>query len=220
MGFKIDKIGIHHTGGLGNDPYASTKHLTHGHIKNAHRSRWPNFPSELNGDHTGYTELIFPDGTFIQTRFIGEETAAVKGYNTSGYYPCVIGNFNKKPDGTLVDKMTIKQEMVLKSHMIAVFEGRPESVGLKVKPGAEIEIRNIANVGPHRLWQPTMCYGTGIKDGWARDQLIGYLFEKLTILEKMVKILLKMLDATKKLKASGKLAGTFPASCIDEDVRG
>jgi len=199
---NIIKLGIHHTGGLGNDIYASTSFLTASQIENAHRER--NFNISALGFHTGYNVLIFPDGSWKQTRLIGEQTAAVKGHNFDGAYICLVGNFNRKPNGQFVDVPTVQQVNMLKNMMIAIVERSPESLGLKVQPNTVINIREI---GPHRRWADTDCYGSGLADNWARDLVSEYFVEQINILKAIIAAL---------LKSYGKLAGRRKVGdCLD-----
>src|SRR5687767_8209126 len=92
---NIRWIGIHHSGGIGNRYYASSQYLTANDVNNAHRQRWPNFPSELNGMFMGYNFFIDVTGKITQGRYIGEETAAQKGSNKNTISICLAGNFSK-----------------------------------------------------------------------------------------------------------------------------
>lgn len=220
MSNKITIFGAHHTGGLGRDPYASTKHLDFDHIQRAHYRNWPDFPSEYFPTHIGYNVLVFPDGSWRQTRLIGEETAAVKGHNKEGFYPCLIGNFNERPDGHMVDHPTAAQMITLKDMEIALIEGKAEEFGLKVKPGTIIDIK-LHKIGPHRFWQPTQCYGTGLLDRWARDFAVEYFKEKINLLTRILILYQKLLGVYQSLKRFGSFkAGSAPVSCLDEDTRG
>ena len=115
-------IAIHHAGGLGGDIYASTKHLTLEQINNAHRARWGDFKSSMDY-WVGYNFLIFPkDGKIVQTRAIGEKTAAQKYHNEDTISVCVVGNFMKRPDGNPVDVPTEAQKQSLEHLLMALLE--------------------------------------------------------------------------------------------------
>ena len=155
---KIIYAVLHHVGGLYGQPNASTKNHTLEQINNAHKSRWPYFPSELNALwFIGYNALYFPDGKRIQTRLIGEETAAQIGHNLDSFSGCLIGNFTKG-----VDMPTWEQKNSLRRDLIALLGKKPESVGLKVKSGTQIDI-NVNRILPHRYLQSnTECFGSGL----------------------------------------------------------
>ena len=163
---KIDKIVVHNSGGLANDPMFSSQSLTESHIENAHKSRWPDFPSELNGKYTGYNVSIFPDGTWKQYRYLGEETAAVKGHNLDSFHIHLYGNFTKG-----VDSPTVKQIGTLVTLMKSLLNGTAEYIGIQVKKGTTYEFTK-DRIYPHRLLSPvgyTQCYGNSLSDDWARS---------------------------------------------------
>src|SRR3990167_10283406 len=89
---------VHHTGGLANNPLASTKLFTADTIDKAHQARW-NYKSSL-GYFGGYNFFIDAWGNITQFRAIGEETMAQKGFNFSGeaISICLAGNFTKGVD--------------------------------------------------------------------------------------------------------------------------
>jgi len=215
---KITRFFVHHFGGVRNDPYVSTKHLTFEDINRAHFARWPNFPSELNGSFVGYTAIIFPDGSMEQSRFVGEETAAQKGYNTGSVAFCLAGNFTRRSGGAPVEKPTLEQEIKLKNVIMAFTEGK-EAVkrqGLSVIEGLEIDI-SFSRFLPHRAVANTQCYGSHLSDQWLKD-FVHYAF-----LEKQRSLLIKLRDTILALLAALKKQnlGGFPQSCFElEDVRG
>lgn len=231
---KIDTIVIHHAGGLGSNRYASTKHLTVQHIDKAHRARWPYFKSEL-GYWVGYGALIFPDGKMLQTRLIGEEGAHTKGHNSHTFGICVMGNHTKTALGNPVDKPTQEAKAKLRKIGLALLDGDPERVGLKMKPGTVLDIK-IENVVPHRFLQWTECYGNALSNAWARDLMKAKVqvgpatedelgeIELLTLKVRILQLRIVILDLMRKLQAMLRrpvLGGRAPVSCIDgEDVMG
>jgi len=191
----IKFFAIHHTGGLYGQPHASTQNHTLEQINNAHKSRWPNFPSELNPQwFVGYNALYFPDGKRIQTRLIGEETAAQIGHNLDSFAGCLLGNFTQG-----VDAPTWQQKNTLRRDLLALLENRPESVGLKVKPGTQIDI-TVNRIVPHRYLQPnTECFGSGLRDDFGRNLVSEYI----TILSQLLIHLQTLLGLLKRHKIGG-----------------
>lgn len=189
----ITKLIVHNSGGLGNNPIASTQHLTVADIDAAHRLRWPEFKSEL-GYWVGYTFVILKEGTLIQTRLVGAEGAHTKGSNMDSVGVLLMGNFTKG-----VDTPTYAQKMRLKSLANALINWNEQlSYGyIKVKPDTVLAI---TDVGPHRKYTPagyTECYGNALSDIWLRE-LLGedvpdiqklILTLKIKLYELMVKLL-------------------------------
>lgn len=183
---NIKNFAVHHFGGLGNDRYASTQHLTEKHIENAHKSRWPDFKSQLNGSYIGYNAIIWPDGTLTQYRLVGEETAAVIGHNKDTLSVCLAGNFNRKPDGQLVDTPTEAQIRKLSEVQWWAHEE------LKISIGA---------FKPHRGYSMTECYGTGLPDDWARKLFLPFLEGEIVAFpQRVLGMYLRILLAYFKLK--------------------
>lgn len=162
----IKYLVIHHSGGLGNDRKASSQHLTLSQINNAHKERWPEFISSL-GYWVGYNIVIFPDGHWVQTRKIAEETAAVKSFNSSSVSICLVGNFVSgvnSPTNAQIE--TLKK---LGRAILACDVKKIENAAIQVVPGAVLSISR-ENIVPHRSLQKTECYGD-LPDSWARDIL-------------------------------------------------
>lgn len=158
----IDEIIVHHTGGLGNDNFASTKNLSLDHIDNAHRARWPEFVSEL-GYWVGYAIVIFPNGEWVQTRLIGEEGAHCKGHNKRAVGICLVGNFNIG-----VDSPTLAQTVTLQRIQGWLVSG--DLSNLKVKYGTVVNC-SLNRIYSHRACSPagyTDCYGSALSNDWAR----------------------------------------------------
>lgn len=150
-------IVVHHFGSPASAPYCSAAHLSIDQIEALHAARFGMTfysmianPTTGRGWRIGYNGIIFPDH-FIQTRAIGEETAAQIGYNARGVAVsfCLAGNFTRKPDGETVDVPTKFQLQCLRE-LRALF------------PQVSDE-----NVVPHRKFALTECYGDGLSDTWA-----------------------------------------------------
>lgn len=119
--------------------------------------KW-NFKSSL-GLYVGYTYEIAANGTVRQARAIGEETAAVIGYNFNSVSICLDGNFD-------IEKPTIAQMKALRALLV-------EIMGMK---GVTVSIRNVL---PHRgsydlLHEPEQksCYGRLLPDTWAQSLVL------------------------------------------------
>lgn len=176
---EIKNIALHHAGGSGNDPYASTRHLTVDGINADHKARW-NFPSSLKDPkgtpwYFGYNVIYNPkDRSFTQGRAIGEETAAQFGYNFDTFSICIIGNFMRRPltnPSAPVDPFTQQTKDDITLFLFDLINGNKR--GLKIAPGAKISL-DIARVWPHRHYGQTDCYGSFISDTFFRDQLVAY----------------------------------------------
>ena len=230
----IKYFAVHHAGGLGTNRYASTQHLTLQHINNAHQRRWPRFKSEM-GYWVGYNVLLFPDGTFIQTRLIGEETAAQKYHNEDTFSVCIMGNQTKDPRNfnNPVDIPTTAALNELIEIEMALLDGDPERVGLKVKNGTILDVKFL-NIVPHRFLQWSECYGTAFGDKWARELAKGWyarrqvkdperaaaikMQKQLDQLSAMIADLMRRIQRLLRRRALGAIP---VVSCIeDEDVLG
>lgn len=181
----IKFLSIHHFGGLANSFYASTKNLTEAQINNAHRSRWPDFPSKLNNSFIGYNIIIWPSGEWKQYRLIGEETAAQRTFNFNTLSVALAGNFTYLPTtNQLVDKPTESQKetlkMILKAATSSDVFPALYKLGIKVANGTELKM-SMFKIYPHRLFQPTKCYGD-LPDDWARN----LLFDEYSILTRNI----------------------------------
>lgn len=209
----IGYISVHHTGGTLTDPYASGIKTTLEDIDSYHKQRWSDFRSKL-GYWVGYNIVIRPDGSFVQTRLIGEEGAHTKGFNLSAVGICLIGNFTKG-----VDTPTIQQKMTLKNLIKCLLSKRTESMGLKTTSDCVLDIQK-DRIFPHRRFFPanTSCFGDSLSETWAQELLEPYSDKGLIAeLISEVKRLLSVLDTYKKKKKLGYL----PKSCLfGDDVRG
>lgn len=204
----IDYLIVHHFGGYANDPYASTQWLREETLQNAHAQRWPEFKSELNGSNIGYNIVIYPT-YWAQYRLIGEETAANKGYNHNSVSIAIAGNYNLL-GGRAVDTMTKYQGDTFEKLGKAILNGRAKEEGLQIKEGTEIVIP-LANIVPHRYVSPTECYGSGLADAWAKNQLVSIDQKKLFDLQQMLNEMRRVLNLFKAKQFGGTV------SCFDAD---
>ena len=206
---------------MANDLYRSTRDLTLQQINNGHRDRWPDFPSELRPDlHVGYTGVIFPDGSWVQTRFVGEETAAVYRNNLDTVSFCLVGNFSKKPNNEVVELPTDLQLNRVCELTEAVLSNNPvvmEAAGIKVKSGTTIST-SLPNVRPHRYWQQTQCYGSALPDDFAINAMRKLLERKIKILEQMVMIYMAIAKLLSQRSVTP--AGGSAMSCWLDNNRG
>jgi hypothetical protein len=198
MGFHIKNIAIHNSGGLEGNPKASTANHTLADIDRAHHTRWPDFKSEL-GYWIGYNIVIFPNGTYTQTRLIGEETAAQRGNNFDTISICLVGNFTKGADSP-----TSQQQSILKAMVADMLEGKFDRWGLKVKQATTFDL-SVSRIYPHRVLQPTTsCYGSGLDDMWARNLVRSFIGLQITFLEQFVELYGRMISRKRQLLAGPK----------------
>lgn len=174
----IKNIAVHHSGGLGSDQFASTRHLTFNSIENAHAGRrdWFGYHAHLSslGYHVGYNFVYDPKTReFTQARAIGEETLAQVGYNFNTISICIIGNYMRKPlTQESVDPMTLQMEADIAHFIRDLINGNKRSY--IVAEGTQLSLSE-SRVYAHRVLQPTTnCYGTFLLDNWARDLLTEY----------------------------------------------
>lgn len=234
----ISYIAIHHSGGTVNDPEASSLNLTAQKISEAHRIRW-DFPSRhmKRADGTpwyaGYNVIYDPkDRSFMQTRAIGEETAAQYGYNFNTFSLCIIGNYDIKQGSwprTSIDPMTRQIEEDVTVFLHDLIDGNRR--GLFVAPGTTISLA-IARVNPHRFYQATECYGRFLSDSHFRDLLIAYkpvlvptpasaalateLEKRNQLIQALLQMIAKLQDVLATLKKNrnvGRLGAVGGRSC-------
>ena len=188
-------VAVHHSGGVGSDPYYSTQSQVADDINNWHRQRWPEFQSEL-GFWGGYNAFISREGVLTQFRLIGEETAANIGHNFDTISICLAGNFTINPrTGKAVDMPTDEQITKLKEVLSWIcFEQ-------KLVP--------YTSIVPHRgLWN-TECYGNALADTWARDLVKPQREDQLKQLDGLEKSVISILDQIRALRNSLSLKGMF-----------
>ncbi len=152
---EIKNIGVHHFAGT----------LTLEQVNEIHRAEWPELPSKLRPDlWVGYNFIIWKDGTYTQTRYIGEQTAAQKGHNEDTVSIALCGDFTRGKD-----QPTIEQQKTLKFIVNSIVE-QNNVYQFHVWQGTVINVGR-ANIYPHRVLQPnhTECYGSSLTDTWARD---------------------------------------------------
>lgn len=150
---EMKYICVHHFGG----PSLNLRQLS-----DVHRRRWPDFPSKLRPDlYVGYNFIIWKDGSWVQARFIGEETAAQQGHNFDAISICLEGDFTDT-------RPTFAQQETLKRFCRLIVSGVLDP-DWKMLSGTKINIPK-ENIVPHRVLQPnhTTCYGQTLPDNWAR----------------------------------------------------
>ncbi len=150
----IQNIGVHHFAGV----------LSLAELNRTHKAEWPDLPSKLRPDlYVGYNIVIWQDGTYLQTRYLGEETAAQKGHNFDTVSISLCGNFS-------INQPTYAQKQTLAFLAGHICEGKAQEIGLKILPGTTINVPR-TNIFPHRVLQPnhTECYGSLLSDAWARE---------------------------------------------------
>lgn len=156
----IKNIATHNTGGLGNDYYAKTQHLTWQHIDNAHRERW-NDKSSL-GLYGGYNFYIQANGEWKQFRAIGEETMAQKGHNFDTISFCFAGNFASSERPNEAQKETFKK---LYTKII-----NKDYRDIAIYPNTEINV-SVSSIHHHRFYQQgTEC--DCLLDSYWRDIML------------------------------------------------
>ena len=192
-------ISVHHSGGLANDLYAPTQNLTANQVNEAHRLRWPNFISAM-GKYTGYNIVILGDGSWVQTRALGEETAHTKGFNTSAIGILLMGNFTLRA-GTPVEKPTKEQEETYK--ILAMDLLMRNYSKFVVAPNTTFELK-VANIYPHRFFNQTECYGSYLDSNWARNIINELVQIKIAWIRKMIAFYQSLLDEQRK-KEFGRL---------------
>lgn len=176
----IKNIAIHHSGGLGSDNFASTRHLTVVDINRAHKERW-NFPSgymkakDGSPFYVGYSAIYDPKSReFTQCRAIGEETAAQYGHNFDTFSLCIIGNYNRRPlsnPSMPVDSLTLENEKDIVEFLHDLLEGNKRGLIESIRGRLDL---SISRVYAHRFFGQTDCYGSFIKEDHFRELLIAY----------------------------------------------
>lgn len=165
----IRNIANHHTGGLKNDKYASTGHLSWEQVNEVHRVRpdWVGYRAHKStlGYYGGYNFFIQGDGFIKQFRAIGEETLAQTGYNFDTVSICLAGNFIKK-NGVPVNIPNIAQIDSYKRLVNKLLD--KDFTDIKVIPNIVVDI-TIDRIHPHSWYQQTEC--NGLPESWGRDIL-------------------------------------------------
>lgn len=143
----IKYLAMHHAGGLKDDYYAPTQHLTWVHINNAHETRW-NFLSNL-GYYGGYNFYVSKDGSVKQFRQIGEETTAQIGHNFDAVSICCAGNFVKR-NGTPIETPTEAQKTAVKHLLSKILSA--DYTGISIASGTVIDVTT-DRIHHHRFYQ-------------------------------------------------------------------
>lgn len=171
----IQYIACHHSGGTQADANASTIKLTLAQLDADHQIRWPDFKSSL-GYYVGYNFVIFPDGSIVQTRKMGEETAAQLGHNFDTISICVIGNYNTGSPDRLDPRAVQTMKIILTQLLNEDFTTPvgPTSMVPQILAGTTFNL-SLGHIMPHRCIEApgyTECNGTSLPDTWARDLII------------------------------------------------
>lgn len=173
MAMVINKVFVHHSGGLGLDRLASTRFLTVERIEKYHLRNWDDV-GEL-GSPAGYNFIYDPKTRLIvQTRLLGEQTIAQKGYNDTGASLCVIGNYNAK-NGRPIDPVTSHIENDVGDFLEKLVYNPHQ---YKTKAGTTFSL-SPAKIAPHRAVSPTDCNGAFLSDTWARDLVINRITTRI-----------------------------------------
>lgn len=211
---KIDKIAIHHSGGIGTNDFASSAHLTFESINQAHKERW-NFPSKyIPNSYGGYNFIYDPKLRKIhQYRAVGEETAAQKGSNFDTISICTIGNYALKPFPAPVKPVDeLKQETItdITNFLLDLISGRAFSrSGYVVAPNTELKL-SPTRIYPHYFFQPTQCYGQFMSADFFRKRVMNEYY--LDIQRQIMAIYAKIIDIKNKRKL-GKLGSSSDRFC-------
>lgn len=184
---KIDRIYVHHTGGVGSNLYAPSSDVPIETHDAAHKIRWLDFQSRL-GWWLGYNIFVRKDGIWTQTRLIGEETAAQRGRNFDSVSICLAGNFDLNLLWKPVESPTKEQVDALRTIEVALVEGTWRELGIRATQDTVVSIP-LQNIFPHRMNNPTACYGYSLSNWWARDLVVDFLKYKLTLLQRILLLL-------------------------------
>ena len=208
----IKYISVHHSGGKQADPYAPSGNLSVADIDAAHRARWPEFRSK-KGWWVGYTVVIRKDGTWTQTRYVGEEGAHTIGHNSDSVGICLIGNFTKGRNGQPVEMPTQAQITTLRELCLGLVNGTGH---LSVLSNTEMSL-SMSNIWPHRHFWQTACYGDALDDFWAQRVVSGNSMEdpRVPILKKILALLMQQYEL---LKAKKNLGGNDRGCAVDSNV--
>jgi len=201
-------IYIHHSGGLGNNKYASTRYLSVEQIAKYHKSSpylTKNFPSKYIDSSLkwlGYNAVYDPKNrTFYQGRAIGEATAAQKGYNDQ-FSLCVIGNYSKTRVGSpvgSVDKLSKENREDLSEYFFDLINGNRRN--LVVVPGIKLDF-SISRLFPHRKVSNTECYGSFLSDTVFEADLINLYSKKIWLFKKLIELYIIAQNLIQKREAS------------------
>ena len=195
----IKFISLHHYGGTVTNLYQSSQKMTLEQLNEYHQSRWPDFPSTIkmpdgNLCFIGYNICILPNGTWFQSRIIGEEGAHTKGHNLTTIGIVLAGNF-------LVDKPTLEQMTTLKTLLLAFIYNNSnyyQYLGIKIKDGTIIDI-SASRIWPHRYFSSTSC--NCLPDSWGRDLLNEHF--KLNAFQKLYTTLTQLLLSLTRVRKFG-----------------
>lgn len=193
---ELIKICVHHSAGTQSNPLLSTQNISLKVLNEAHRVRWPDFKSSL-GYFVGYNVVILGDGSFVQTRLLGTETAAAIGHNRDTFHILVAGNFTRG-----VDVPTDKQILTLRMILSAALRGREalHSIGIKSEMMSKLNF-TVSRIYPHRVLTPghTQCFGNSLPDDWARRLVLAELTPPVINTNKVYELQLSLIAKLKLL---------------------
>jgi|GEM_PF-4973052 hypothetical protein len=172
---KITGICIHHSGGTQADPYASSAHITPADINAQHKAQW-NFHAKLDNPYpfVGYNFVYQPSVRgFTQHRYIGEETAAVRGHNLDTISICIIGNYSRvllPAHKKSVDELTSTTIEDVTQFLLDLVDGNKREWA--VAPHTQLSLSPF-RIKPHRFFTSTTeCFGTAIPDDFFMKQVL------------------------------------------------
>ena len=165
-------------------------------VNNYHKQRW-GMKSAL-GYYVGYNGFIDGDGTFTQTRLIGEETISVKGHNCDRPFTCDTVHFCFAFNG---DREVLNQAQ--RKTLKRLYNGE---INLKVTI-SDFDITKLEDKFHRDLQANRTCPGKLVTYNYIKDILkdetmshkedLDNLQKKLTLIEllkKLVALLQKQLD--------------------------
>jgi len=223
----ISNISGHHSGGLGNDQYASTEFLTPEDIAKYHKRKWDSPSKYMTGTFLSYAgyNVIYDAKTreWHQCRAIGEQTIAQRGHNEDTFSFCVIGNFNAQ-NGKSVDPMTEEMEKDIASFLHDLINGNKRN--LIMVAGVKLNF-SIKRIYAHRFFGWTSCYGSFLADNWAQELVIKYkkvvrdptvassipdladLKERLALTQTLLRLYTVIFDLINKMKLQKQSLGSI-----------
>lgn len=188
---------IHHLGGVAGNPSADTSKHTFEDVNAWHKSL--RFYVSNSGYSIGYHYFIDWQGKLFWGREDTEEGCHCVGKNTDSIGIGLAGNFsrigeNNTPSQAQADRL---KELV---------------VGLMKKYNIPI-----VRVVPHRMFSQTECYGKNLTDKWIQGLISGPVLEdekleellrtKMTLIEKIIQIMVKIQRLLQTSKAGQMLGG-------------
>lgn len=169
---------VHHFGGTDANPKTDTSNQTFQVVDSWHKYLW-GFRSSL-GYYCGYHYVIEKDGKITQARADNEAGAHCIGHNQDSIGVSLAGNFD-------ITDPTSKQIAVLKAFLVQ----KAEQYSIP-----------LSNIVPHRVFATyKSCYGTRLKNEWARNLVSDYFREKLGISTQIDLLKGRLLDLYRTITA-------------------